>query len=537
MLTKSLQFIALYFVVIALLITPEIAFRQIMELPEVVFSSLYIGLLSILTLSLLLDRGLRWVQLTLILLAIILLTQFAHMAYFGRAFSPSIFALLGQETAEISESILATLPKLWWIIPLVFAPLIAVYFLVKKVRPFHGIPWLGMFAILVLVFGVYRPSNFGSVIRTFPNPHKPALENYLTALGGYVFHLALNAPSKLPDFAPYRIEPLAQQPSEDTTIVILYGESLGARNFSALDYYRETTPKLEALLQNPESTLHNGMSTGISTRVSTPLFFNAIRDPRDRENVLSGHTNIFKLAKQQGFETYYFSAQKVNLLASVDTRHIDHILTKDTHGELFDRRWDEGLLDLVQQEISLSKPKKRLVALHTRSAHSPYEKNIQFRPELAVYPNDLNLPYAELTRNNYDNAIRYNDYIIDSLYQYFLAKTEGSLYFWLTSDHGELIDHKGRFGHIILDPVVAEVPIGLLSRAANPKIVQDFRNAEHLTHWDLTRYILQSVGLELIDPNPNPHLRYVSGTGTFASHGMMILEPKQNGEWSVEKVQ
>ena len=101
------------------------------------------------------------------------------------------------------------------------------------------------------------------------------------------------------------------------------------------------------------------------------------------------------------------------------------------------------------------------------------------------------------------------------------------MYFWLTSDHGEMIDHEGRFGHTILDPVVAEVPIGLFSRTANPKIVQDFRNADHLTHWDLTRYILRSVGLELIDPNSSPRLRYVSGNGTFASHGMMILEPKQ----------
>ena len=88
-----------------------------------------------------------------------------------------------------------------------------------------------------------------------------------------------------------------------------------------------------------------------------------------------------------------------------------------------------------------------------------------------------------------------------------------------------------------LDTAVAEIPIRLLSKNANPEIVQDFRTALHMSTWDLARYVLRSVGIGLIDPNPLPTLRYVSGSENFASHGMIILEPKQNGEWSVEKVQ
>ncbi|NQY82928.1 MAG: sulfatase-like hydrolase/transferase, partial [Alphaproteobacteria bacterium] len=487
MLHKLLCFGAIFVASMALLMLPEVIVHQVMGLNGVIFSPRYWVLLTLIVVVVLFDRHLRWTRVILGIIAVIFVMQFAHIAFFGRAFDPFSFDLLTQESPEVLEVLIGALPKLWWVVPLGLLPPIAVYSLLKRFRPFRGIPSLGVLPILIFAFGVYRPVNFENVTRAFPNAYQPVIENFLTAFGGYVFLLALAKRPDLPDFAPYQIAKTPQQPAEDTTVVLVYGESLGVRNFSALGYERETTPKLEALLQQPGSALRVGIASGISTRISTPLFMNLVRDPRDRENSLGGYTNIFKLAKQQGFETYYFSAQLANLLAAVDTGYIDHMITKDTRPELFATRWDEGLIDLVEQEIDLTTPKKRLIILHTRSAHAPYSKNTQFRPELAIYPDDLSLSYADLTRNHYDNSVRYNDFVLEQLYRTVEGATSGPLYFWLTSDHGEMIDYNGQYGHTLLEVPSVEVPIGLLSRDADPTIFANFVATSHLTHWDLGR--------------------------------------------------
>ncbi|MGN6992520.1 sulfatase-like hydrolase/transferase, partial [Neisseria sp. P0009.S003] len=50
-------------------------------------------------------------------------------------------------------------------------------------------------------------------------------------------------------------------------------------------------------------------SAALMTAVSLPSFFNEIPNAKGYEQISSGDTNMFRLAIEQGYETYFYSAQ------------------------------------------------------------------------------------------------------------------------------------------------------------------------------------------------------------------------------------
>ncbi|MBB5152437.1 glucan phosphoethanolaminetransferase (alkaline phosphatase superfamily) [Histophilus somni] len=97
-------------------------------------------------------------------------------------------------------------------------------------------------------------------------------------------------------------------------IIWIMGESVSANNVSALGYERETTPFLTSLSKNfpTETLLKPAYSAGSRTAISLPSLFNAIPKPNGLEQIVSGRTNLFRLAKEQGYETYFYSSQPEN---------------------------------------------------------------------------------------------------------------------------------------------------------------------------------------------------------------------------------
>ena len=71
------------------------------------------------------------------------------------------------------------------------------------------------------------------------------------------------------------------------------------------------------------------------TAVALPTLFNAIPQPNGMVQIMHGTTNLFRLAKDQGFQTYWFTAQarnEMNILNLIGGKWIDKITFPEAFG-------------------------------------------------------------------------------------------------------------------------------------------------------------------------------------------------------------
>ena len=76
------------------------------------------------------------------------------------------------------------------------------------------------------------------------------------------------------------------------------------------------------------------------TAVALPTLFNAIPQPNGMVQIMHGTTNLFRLAKDQGFQTYWFTAQarnEMNILNLIGGKWIDKITFPEAFGVNFQR--------------------------------------------------------------------------------------------------------------------------------------------------------------------------------------------------------
>jgi glucan phosphoethanolaminetransferase (alkaline phosphatase superfamily) len=328
----------------------------------------------------------------------------------------------------------------------------------RKLR-FRG-NWPVFVVIAFLLFPLIRIKTHADrddIINFFPTAVNPSLVN---SINSYSLYFGVLLPEKLlgnrPEkvFPPYEIKE-KNIPSAPVTVVLVMGESLTPNHMSLFGYARPTTPVLEALSKNSSFVANRGYSAANATRSSLPMFYTLQYHPLDEERLRRQDSNLFLLAKRHGFSTYYLSAQNSNCLNGVNLSSIDTMVTYDTRSDLFDREKDEGLLQLIRE---IKPGGKKFIVVHQRNVHLPYATNTEHRPDFQRYPT-ANLTFAEASINAYDNAVLYADYLYGEVIKEVRKKTEGPLYIFFTSDHGEELGENGHWAHDQLDLISPAVPI------------------------------------------------------------------------------
>jgi glucan phosphoethanolaminetransferase (alkaline phosphatase superfamily) len=309
-------------------------------------------------------------------------------------------------------------------------------------------------------------------------------------------------------------------------------ESLTYDHMSLFGYGRDTTPRLISLASDPHFLYREGISAGVGTLSTFYSFWNAVRDPRNERAFMEQHTNLFRLAKEAGFRTVVLSAQRANLLRGAGTQYVDELHTLESEEALYERLHDEMFEELLG---SIALGERNLIAIHLRSAHGPYAQNYALRPELAIFPTD-GLDYRNFQNNSYDDAVRYNDFIMDRLVAYFRSNVEGPLYVFLTSDHGQLLGEgeTPRYGHGMLLPQVAHVPIMLYEQHGAPEIAATLRQTHDPTHYELARLIIRVLGYEIRDPNARHGVFYIAGTGFHGLSGYIRVRKPGDASGTTE---
>ena len=275
----------------------------------------------------------------------------------------------------------------------------------------------------------------------------------------------------------------------------------------------DTTPRLKNLAQNPNFYHTVGISAASATSASFTMSINVVREPDNLKQLTLEATNLFNLAKQSGFETFYLSTQSDAILSG-SSNFIDHISTKELAPLQVYPQKDLYLLELIKNQ---NYKQKNFIVLHQFSIHSPYEwtygKN--YKPEI-VFSGQEN-PLLD----QYDNAMLYNDWLISEMFNFF-NKSEKPFYIIWASDHNELLGENGLWGHgsgVMLIPEVSQIPV--LVQTNDSEFLDRVKNTFAITHYEIAKLLAQRIGFDIINPNEadEPDVFYTNGHNYCGKYG------------------
>lgn len=237
--------------------------------------------------------------------------------------------------------------------------------------------------------------------------------------------------------------------NEPQTYVVVIGESTSSWHMQLYGYERETNPQLNEIAS--ELIVADSV---ISPHVHTILALDKILTLATFENKTpTPNGSVIQLANQAGFTTYWLSNQKpVGLHESIPTilgsaaTKTSFVTTNDYNATIY----DESLLPAIDKALADTTARKKILFIHLIGTHVRYDKRYPKQYEI-FKDRARSLVYAsedaiEIT-NSYDNAVRYNDFIIrqviEKLKNY---KSMAALTYF--SDHGdEVYDTMEFVGH------------------------------------------------------------------------------------------
>ncbi len=219
---------------------------------------------------------------------------------------------------------------------------------------------------------------------------------------------------------------------EEETYVLVIGESTTSHHMGIYGYYRNTTPLLEK--RKAELAIYNQVSTPYS---NTKLSLGAALSlyPNDLEKKYN--STLIQLFNKAGFKTYWISNQKPIGIYETSTRLIAKKSQKSVYTDMSEVMYDDQVLPHLKKALQ-EEARKKLIVIHLMGTHAMYIKRYPKSFDIfTTTPRTLfqhDLAYEKI--NHYDNAVVYNDYIINSIIDA-VEKTNSKSYVLYFSDHGE----------------------------------------------------------------------------------------------------
>lgn len=325
-----------------------------------------------------------------------------------------------------------------------------------------------------------------------------------------IFHL-----SKVPVYSHPAPAKTASADSPQNIILIM-GESESAAHLKMFGYERDTSPFIGSLKNQPSAIVLPAYSAGMMTAVSLPSFFNAIAHANGFEQISSGKTNMFRLAKEQGYQTYFYSAQASNEMAIfnlIGQRWIDHLVQPTQMGYSGSQNMPDDKLIPLFEQIDLTQG-KHFIVLHQRASHIPY--GALLAPQDNVFGTNTAL-------DKYDNTIRKTDQFIQSVLTRLQRQPENNWLFAYTSDHGQYVHHDA-YNQGTNHPDNYTVPLVLYSpHPPTQQLAQrTFAPCATAYHQQLATLLVHSMGYDM--PVSGCTEGYVTGNLLTGDVGSLKIE-------------
>lgn len=237
-------------------------------------------------------------------------------------------------------------------------------------------------------------------------------------------------------------------------IVLLIGESYNRHHSSLYGYDKETTPRQQQMFNNGELYRFNDVIS--SYNLTFKSFQNMLSLYNyDKKHNWYDYPLVTTLFRKAGYEVSFFSNQfcldkRSSLSEIIDDMFINN---EKLSKHMFDKRnaktcqYDLGLIDEYKQLCDTASSAPQLVIFSFIGMHAEFSK--RYPPEFAKFDaedyirKDLNTKEIQ-TIAEYDNAILYNDFVVDSIVHCFKEREAIIIH---VPDHGELVyDNTTLFG-------------------------------------------------------------------------------------------
>lgn len=258
--------------------------------------------------------------------------------------------------------------------------------------------------------------------------------------------------------------------SDDVPYVIfILGESTDRNKMSAYGYKNDTTPLLNKRIASGETVLFTDtIACANSTRTAMSRIFSFA----DKTTQSPWYENgcMIDIFNKAGFYTSYLSNQspsdRYGNMDGVLAKRSSEFAFTSSEGSgigLWSRPYDSELLPLLDNSLEKNTNAKSFYTIHLTGTHESFK--LRFPKEFARFTADEENAPDEKWREmqaDYDNAVLFNDYIVDEIIKRFADKNAVLIYL---SDHGNDVyndDMEGFVGHSSEDkrsPHMIEIPM------------------------------------------------------------------------------
>ncbi|MDD6127058.1 MAG: sulfatase-like hydrolase/transferase [Veillonellaceae bacterium] len=241
-------------------------------------------------------------------------------------------------------------------------------------------------------------------------------------------------------------------------VVFILGESTSRHHMQLYGYGLPTTPKLAARAEAGELVAYENVTSPHAGTMAVLRTLFSFYD-NDANGMWYDYGDLFDILRQAGVYTAWLSNQEASGFYGSIGRTLgertDHVAFTSPVAHSIDlaERYDSEVLPLLDEELRerVAEPvPAAFYVIHLMGAHEEFSK--RYPPEFARFmPEDeagrgaLEDASARAVRAAYDNAVLYDDAIVDEIIRRFEDKDALVIFI---SDHGEEVyDTRAQFGH------------------------------------------------------------------------------------------
>lgn len=378
--------------------------------------------------------------------------DFGHLLLFqGRVTSSMFFIIFDTNMAESSEFLGA------FATPTVFLSMglfiILSFYVLFKINSRESMDqakgWKKFFGLWILIPIIIKGAGSKGDFDKFTDPYIRSSQFLTMATSFIAYKEQINAFS---NYAKGMIQAIEVNRSKEIEVdevhVLVLGESLTRTHMSLYSYGRETNPKLK---KRTDLFIFKDVMNS-----SPPGTYANIRKITTFENTEMGQKgiqpHIIDVMKKAGFRTYWLSNQlalgKHDTMTTVIAKQADESFFTNTTNST---TYDEKLLIQLDKVLEAWATKKFIV-IHLFGSHMQYQNRYpkmftSFTNEIGIKKQAFHTEKMIKTINFYDNAVLYNDFIMDEIFNRIKKVNAYSSLVYL-SDHGEIIyDDRNEKGH------------------------------------------------------------------------------------------
>ncbi|KJK01588.1 hypothetical protein UB43_05915 [Pseudomonas sp. 21] len=396
------------------------------------------------------------------------------LSYFGiykQEFSQSvIFVMFESNTAEAGEYF-SQYFSLWLCLALLAYSVVAVV-LWKRIRPismpaYARVPLAVLLVVLNLFYPFYKQMvtqerTFAQAVEKVQSRMEPAVPWQLVV--GYVqYRQQLDNMQKLLQ-QNASLPPLQNlkdsSGNEPRTLVLVLGESTTRQHMHLYGYGRDTTPNLDALAASGQGlTVFQNVVAPRPYTIEVMQQILTFGDEQNPDRFLTD-PSLINLMKQAGYKTFWITNQqtmtKRNTMLTTFSQQTDEQAYLNNQRNQNASQYDGVVLDPFEKALK-DPAQKKFIVVHLLGTHMDYR--YRYPEEFAYFKDRQGAPSALSddqveTYNFYDNAVRYNDFVVSSLIKRYSAANANGFMLYL-SDHGEEVYSSGnhdRLGRNEMDP-------------------------------------------------------------------------------------